>query len=54
MILWYRKNGYRGERLGETVDRLGIASLEAALLEDTLRHLRDEILAVPMAERPAL
>ncbi|MBO7761609.1 MAG: 4Fe-4S binding protein [Clostridia bacterium] len=54
VILWYRKNGYRGERLGETVDRLGIASLEAALLEDTLRHLRDEILAVPMAERPAL
>ena len=51
-ILWYRENGYRGERFGETIDRVGIASLEAAIREDSLRHRIDGILEKPILTRP--
>ncbi len=52
ILLWYRKNGYSGERLGATVDRVGIASLEAAVKDGTLLRARDEILAAPLTPRP--
>ena len=53
-ILWYRENGYRGERFGETIDRVGIASLEDAIRENTLIHRRDEILAAEILTRPTV
>ena len=53
-ILWYRENGYRGERFGETIDRVGIASLEAAIVENTLLYRRDEILAADLREKPTV
>ena len=51
ILLWYRKNGYSGERLGATVDRLGIASLEAAIRDGSLLDAREEILAAPLTPR---
>lgn len=53
ILLWYRENGYRGERLGRTVDRVGIASLEAGILDGSLLARREAILAAPIKERPA-
>ena len=53
ILLWYRENGYRGERLGMTVDRVGIASLEAAILDGSLLARKDAILAAAITERPA-
>ena len=53
ILLWYRENGYRGERLGVTVDRVGIASLEAGILDGSLLARREAILAATIAERPA-
>lgn len=52
VILWYRENGYRGERLGATVDRVGIDALEAAIKDGSLIARRDEILAAPLLEKP--
>lgn len=53
ILLWFRENGYRGERLGVTVDRIGIASLETEILDGSLLARRDAILAAPIKERPA-
>ena len=53
-ILWYRENGYRGERFGETIDRVGIAALETAIREDTLRYRREEIIAAELREKPTV
>ena len=53
ILLWYRENGYRKERLGVTVDRVGIASLEAAILDGSLLARKDAILAAPLNECPA-
>ena len=53
IMLWYRENGYRGERLGVTVDRVGLTSLEAGILDGSLLARRDAILASAIAERPA-
>ena len=53
ILLWYRENGYRGERLGSTVDRVGIASLEAGILDGSLLARRDAILGAARLERPA-
>ena len=51
ILLWYKENGYVKERLGATVDRLGIAALEAALADGSLLARREEILAGPLCER---
>ena len=53
-ILWYRKNGYRGERLGQTIDRVGIASLEVAIRESSLLYQREEILSAELLEKPTV
>ena len=52
VLLWYRENGYAKERLGATVDRLGVGTLEAALATDDLLKRRDAILASPILPRP--
>ncbi len=51
-LLWYRENGYQKERLGKTVDRLGVEALEAALWGDDLPARRAEILAAPLQVAP--
>ena len=45
IMLWYKENGNPKERLGATVDRLGIEAAEAAILSDDILVRRDEILA---------
>ena len=45
VILWYRENALPKERLGKTVDRLGIEAAESAILSDDILARRDEILA---------
>lgn len=52
ILLWYRENGYVGERLGATVDRIGADSLVAAILDGSLLERREEILARPLTVRP--
>lgn len=47
-LLWFRKNGYRGERFGMTVDRVGMAALEAALSDDSLPAKKEAILAADL------
>ena len=44
VILWYKENGFIKERLGATIDRLGIEALEEAIKTDVLLDRRDEIL----------
>ena len=51
VMLWYKENGYAKERLGATVDRLGVAALTAAIDGDDLISRKDEILARPILER---
>ena len=51
VILWYKENGYAKERLGATVDRLGIDALEAALATNDLINRKSEILAKPLLEK---
>ena len=50
VMLWYKQNGYAKERLGATVDRVGIDALEAALCSDTLLAERERILSAPILE----
>lgn len=50
-MLWYKENGYEKERLGATVDRLGIEALENALEGNSLLERKEEILAKPLLER---
>ena len=45
VMLWYKENGYVKERLGATVDRIGIDALEAALITNDLLDRKDEIIA---------
>ncbi len=52
VLLWYKENGYVKERLGATVDRLGADVLEKALSTDELLARKEEILALPLRERP--
>ncbi len=52
ILLWYRENGYAKERLGATIDRLGIASLEKAVFDGELDARREAILAAPIRPRP--
>jgi dissimilatory sulfite reductase (desulfoviridin) alpha/beta subunit len=51
VMLWYKENGYAKERLGATVDRLGVDALEAALQTNDLLNRKSEILAKPLQER---
>ncbi|MBE6635789.1 MAG: (4Fe-4S)-binding protein [Ruminococcaceae bacterium] len=51
VLLWYKENGYVKERLGATVDRIGIDALEAAIATSDLIDRKEEILAKPLLER---
>lgn len=53
VMLWYKENGYGGERLGAAIDRLGAEALEAALDAGDLLSRKEEILALPLREREA-
>jgi dissimilatory sulfite reductase (desulfoviridin) alpha/beta subunit len=48
VLLWYKENGYAKERLGMTIDRLGIEALEAAIATDDLLNRKDAIIAAPV------
>ena len=50
VILWYKENGYVKERLGATIDRIGIEALEASLKTNDLIERKEEILAKPLLE----
>ena len=50
VMLWYKENGYAKERLGATVDRLGVAALEEALASNDLLDRKEEILSKPLLE----
>ena len=52
VMLWYKENGYEKERLGATVDRLGINKLEAAISSNDLLDRKYDILAMPLNKRP--
>ena len=44
VMLWYKENGLAKERLGKTVDRLGIDCLENAIGTDDILNRKEEIL----------
>ena len=50
VMLWYKENGFAKERLGATLDRLGIAALEDALVGDGLIARREAILSASISE----
>ncbi len=43
-ILLFKKEGIKGERFGETIDRLGLEKVEELLISDTLLKNKDEII----------
>ena len=47
-MLWFRKHGYVKERFAKTIDRVGIASLEAALFSDDILNEKEAILAAEL------
>ena len=47
-MLWYKENAYAKERLGATIDRLGINTLESAISTNDLLDRKKEILALPL------
>ena len=51
VMLWYKENGYVKERLGATIDRIGVDALEAALATNELLDRKEEILTKPLLER---
>ena len=51
VMLWYKEHGYVKERLGATIDRVGIESLENAIADSDLLDRKEEILAAPICER---
>lgn len=51
IMLWYKENGYAKERLGKTIDRIGIEKFEEAIYSDDLLLRRQEILASPIKEQ---
>lgn len=53
-MLWYKENGYKKERLGAAIDRLGISTFENAMKTIDLLDRKDEILALPVRERETL
>ena len=52
IYLWYREHGYVKERLGSTVDRVGVEALVKAIESDDLLCRKEEILSAPLLERP--
>ncbi|MBE6656485.1 MAG: (4Fe-4S)-binding protein [Ruminococcaceae bacterium] len=50
VLLFYRENGIKKERLGALIDRVGIETLEAAIATDDLLLRRNEILSLPLNE----
>ena len=50
VMLWYKENGVAKERLGATVDRLGIDALESAISGNDLLRRRDEILSADIKQ----
>jgi dissimilatory sulfite reductase (desulfoviridin) alpha/beta subunit len=50
ILLFYRENGKKKERLGALVDRVGMDALETALAGDDLLVRREAILAAPLCE----
>ena len=51
VMLWYKENGYQKERLRQTIDRIGIDALEAAIGTNDLTERREEIINKPCLER---
>ena len=51
VMLWYKENGYVKERLGATVDRLGVNALEVALETNDLLDRKEEIQKKALLER---
>lgn len=47
-LLLFRDHGFQGERLGETIDRLGLDTVNELLAGDSLLSCKDEILSVPL------
>lgn len=50
VLLWYKENGYVKERLGATIDRLGIEKLESDIATNDLIDRKEEILAKALLE----
>lgn len=51
IYLWYKENGYVKERLGTTIDRIGLDNFEKAIFSNDLLERKDAILAAPLLER---
>lgn len=51
VMLWYKENGYKKERLGAAIDRVGVDALETAIATNDLLDRKEEILAKPIKER---
>ena len=51
-LLWYKENGYKKERLGMTIERLGIEAFETAIKNDDLIKRKNKILKMEIKERP--
>ena len=47
-ILLFKEQGKAGERLAQTIDRLGFEYVEAQLLSDEILSRKDEILAADL------
>ncbi|MEG0428384.1 MAG: 4Fe-4S binding protein [Hydrogenoanaerobacterium sp.] len=50
-LLFFRDQGIKGKRLGETLDRIGIPVAAALLYGDELLKRKDEILSAPLKEK---
>ncbi|NLZ39448.1 MAG: 4Fe-4S binding protein [Firmicutes bacterium] len=48
MILIYREQGITGERLADTIERIGFARIEAQLLSDDILERKEEILSADL------
>ena len=51
-LIWteFKENGYKGERLGAAIDRVGVAAFEKAVFDGDLLERKAEILAAPVLE----
>lgn len=50
-MLFFRENGYKGERFAQVVQRIGFENVEKALLSDDLLERKSEILAMELKEK---
>ncbi len=53
IFLFYRDQGYQGERLAETVERIGFAKCEELLFADTLLAEKERILNKELLAKPS-